>query len=86
MRRAVGPGQMAINERIKIFDPETNEWVKFFEMKYGDTEYKELSPGRFICRRVATCTVNNFKDCKKDKSWGFESSSAQWYWKKVDKF
>jgi hypothetical protein len=55
-------------------------------MKYGDTEYKELSPGRFICRRVATCTINNFKDCKKDMSWGFESSSTQWYWKKVDKF
>jgi hypothetical protein len=86
LRRAFGPGQMALNERIKIFDPETNEWVKFFEMKYGDTVYKELSPGRFLCRRVATCTINNFKDCKKDMSWGFESSSIQWYWKKVDKF
>lgn len=86
LRRALGPGQMAITESIKIFDPETNEWVKFFEIKYGDTEYKELSPGRFLCRNVATCTINNFKECKKDVSWVFESSNIKWYWKKVDKF
>lgn len=85
-RRFFGPGQMAIIERITIFDPDVNKWIKFFEMRYGDTEYKEESPGCFICRRVATCTINNFKNCKKDVSWGFKSSSTQWYWKKVDKF
>ena len=63
-----------------------NVWNKFFEIKYGDTEYKEWIPGCFLCRHVATCTINNFKNCQKDVSWVFESSSTQWYWKKVDKF
>lgn len=86
LRKEFGPGQMFGAERIKIFDPEVNEWNKFFEIKYGDTEYNELSPGHFLCRHVATCTIDNFKDCKKDVSWVFESSNIKWYWKKVDKF
>ena len=86
LRRAEGPGQMSFIEQIKIFDPEVNEWKVFFEIKYGDTEYKKWIPGRFICRHVATCTVNNFQNCEKDVSWVFESSTTQWYWKKVDKF
>jgi hypothetical protein len=86
-RRFFGPGQMAIIERIKIFDPEVNEWKVFFEMRYGDTQYeKEKNNGLYHCKKQATCTVNNFKSCKRDRSWYFTSSSTQWYWKIVDKF
>ena len=87
MRRAFGPGQMCITERIKIFDPAVDEWKLFFEMRYGDTQYeKETYDGKYHCRIPATCTVNNFKNCKKDMSYYFSSEKTQWYWKQVDKF
>jgi hypothetical protein len=87
LRRSVGPGQMFLTERIRIFDPEVNEWKVFFEMKYGDTQYeKEKHNGMYHCRRQATCTINNFKNCKKDMSYYFTNDSTQLFWKKVDKF
>lgn len=87
LRKEFGPGQMFGTERIKIFDPEVNEWKVFFEIKYGDTQYeKEPDNGIYHCRNQATCTVDNFKDCKKDASYYFNADKTRWYWKMVDKF
>ena len=85
--RSFGTGQMSFTERIKIFNPEVNEWKVFFEMSYGDTQYeKEKHNGFYHCRKQVTCTINNFKKTEKDMSYYFSSAITHWYWKKVDKF
>ena len=87
LRKEFGYGEMFSAERIEIFDPVVNEWKVFFEIKYGDTQYeKEPDDGIYHCRKQATCTVDNFKDCKKDVSYYFNDAKTKTYWKKVDKF
>lgn len=88
IRRIYGCGQMFNAERIKFFEPHLNEWKTFFEIKYGDTQYEKekSSYGWYNCRHEATCTINNFKNCKKDVSHYFTDFNTQWYWHKVEKF
>ena len=63
-------------------------YIDDFEIKYGDIQYEKekSSYGWYNCRHEATCTINNFKNCKKDVSRYFTDFNTQWYWHKVDKF
>ena len=74
-------------ERISIFDPDVNEWKVFFEIRYGDTQYvNKTYDGVYYCRKQATCTVDNFENCKKDESYYFSTDKPSLSWKKIDKF
>jgi hypothetical protein len=87
LRHSVGPGQMFNIERIKIFDPDVNEWKVFFEIRYGDTQYiNKLYDGEYYCRKQATCTVDNFENCEQDKSYYFSTDKPSLSWKKIDMF
>lgn len=85
--RSTNYGNMFNTETISIFDPAINEWQKFFEIKYGDTEYlAEKINDAYQCRHKATCTINNFKPMSRDVSLYFKSATVKWFWHKVESF
>lgn len=87
LRHEFGPGQMFVIEQIKIFNPDVNTWKVFFEIRYGETQYvNKTFDDLYYCRKQATCTVDNFENCKKDMSYYFSTAKPSSYWKKVDKF